>query len=229
MQKGLRSIRRRNKGSQTGAFVANAADFLAASARDLAYCAAMTTFEQRVLQLFEEIHPLDRIARAGFVLRGVTEPESVAAHSHFVAVLTLLFVDQYPDQFDRERALTMALIHDLPEALLMDIPMPACDAYLREAKNCAEQEIMEKLMNGFSSKYADYNRDLDDPQTPEAKLVRGLDKAQMMLKIVMYEREGRGRLKEFWGNPKNFNDFGCKPVSDLFDAICADAGKPRPR
>ena len=210
-------------------FYGHGGGFFAASARDLAYCAAMTTFERRVLQLFEEIHPLDRIARAGFVLRGVTEPESVAAHSHFVAVLTLLFVDQYPDRFDRERALTMALIHDLPEALLMDIPMPACDAYLREAKNCAEQEIMEKLMNGFSSKYADYNRDLDNPQTPEAKLVRGLDKAQMMLKIVMYEREGRGRLKEFWGNPKNFNDFGCKPVSDLFDAICAHAGKPRPR
>jgi hypothetical protein len=59
--------------------------------------------------------------------------------------------------------------------------------------------------------------------------VRGLDKAQMMLKIGMYQQEGKGRLKEFWLNPKNFNDFGLKPVSKLFDAICEAAGKPRPR
>lgn len=189
----------------------------------------MGAFEDRVLHLFQDIHPLDRIARAGFVLRGVTEPESVAAHSHFVALLTLLFVDEYPDQFDRERALTMALIHDLPEAILMDIPMPAGDGYLGEAKDRAEQAILEKLMQGFPAKYAELNRDLIDPQTPEARLVRGLDKAQMMLKIVMYEREGRGRLREFWANPKNFADYGCKPVSDLFDAICVSVGRPRPK
>jgi len=59
--------------------------------------------------------------------------------------------------------------------------------------------------------------------------VRGLDKAQMMIKILMYEREGKGRLGEFWINPKNFADFGIAPVSDLFDAICAEAGRERPR
>ena len=50
----------------------------------------------------------------------------------------------------------------------------------------------------------------------------------MMIKILMYEREQKGRLDEFWLNPKNFADFGIQPISDLFDAICKDAGKPRP-
>jgi len=50
-----------------------------------------------------------------------------------------------------------------------------------------------------------------------------------MLKISMYQQEGKGRLKEFWLNPKNFNDFGLEQVSKLFDAICVAAGKPRPR
>lgn len=189
----------------------------------------MREFSQHVVKLFEEIHPLDRIARAGYVLRGVTEPESVAAHSHFVSLLTLLFVDAYPDLFDRERALTMALIHDLSEAQLMDIPMPAGDAYLREAKQGAEQAIIERLFAGLGGRYAEYHRELLEPKTPEACLVRGLDKAQMMLKIVMYEREGRGRLREFWKNPKNFEDFGIEPVSDLFDAICEEAREERPR
>lgn len=186
-------------------------------------------FTDRVLSLFETIHPLDRVARAGFVLRGVADPESVAAHSHFVALLTLLFCDAYPETYNRDRALAMALTHDLAESVLMDIPMPAGDAYLREAKDAAEQAITEKLFAGFSPSYGELHAELLVAETPEARLVRGLDKAQMMIKVWMYEREGRGRLEEFWANPKNFDDYGCSHVSDLFDALCMVAGRVRPR
>lgn len=185
-------------------------------------------FTGRVLRLFQDIHPLDRIARAGYVLRGVPEPESVAAHSHFVSLLTLLFCDRYPDRFDRGVALTMALIHDLPEARLMDIPMPIADAYFLTAKTDAEQSLIEDLLEGFPADLAQRHRELVEANTPEARLVRGLDKAQMMLKILMYQREGRGRLAEFWNNPRNFADFGLPEVSALFDAICVAAGQSRP-
>lgn len=186
-------------------------------------------FAARLFRLFHDIHPLDRVARAGYILRGVTEPESVAAHSHFVALMTMLVCDAHPGLFDKDKAVSMALTHDLAEALLMDIPMPAADAHLRAAKDAAEQAITEQLFEGFPSRYGALHRELTEAQTPEARLVRGLDKAQMMIKIVMYLREGRGRLIEFWQNPKNFNDYGIEPVSRLFDRICSEAGMPRPR
>jgi putative hydrolases of HD superfamily len=189
----------------------------------------MDTFEQRILGFFETIHPLDQVKRAGYILRGVPEPESVAAHSHFVAVLTLLVCDEYPADFDRDKAIALALTHDLCEAQLMDIPMPVADAHLKEAKDVAEQAITEKLFAGFDKKYAHYHQVFLDASTPEARLIRGLDKVQMMLKILMYQQEGKGRLKEFWLNPKNFNDFGVEGVSKIFDAICDAAGKSRPR
>jgi putative hydrolases of HD superfamily len=188
----------------------------------------MSSFASRTLRLFEQIHPLDRIARAGYVLRGVTEPENVAAHSHFLALLTMLVCDEYPGEFDSRKAVTMALIHDLPEALMMDIPVPSSERYLRDAKLQAEQHILEGLFEGFSAHYGELNRELDECQTAEARLVQGLDKAQMMIKILMYEREQRGRLSEFWSNPKNFDDRGVAAVSHLFDALCAEAGRPRP-
>ena len=188
----------------------------------------MKDFSERVLRLYEQIHPLDRVPRAGYLLRGVPEPESVAAHSHFVSLLTLLVVDEHPDGFDGVKALSMALIHDLSEARLMDIPMPAADAYLRSAKNDAEQQIVEALFSGFPKRYGRYHRELIEGDSPEARLVRALDKAQMMLKILSYEREGRGCLDEFWHNPRNFADFGIEPVSELFDAICEKAGRRRP-
>jgi putative hydrolase of HD superfamily len=190
---------------------------------------ASNAFCSRVLALFETIHPLDRVGRAGYILRGVAEPESVSAHSHFVALLTLLFCDEFPGELDSTKALAMALIHDLPESKLMDIPMPACDAHLGAAKEEAEQAIMEELLDGFATKYGAWHRELLDAQSPEAKLVRGLDKAQMMIKVWMYEREGRGRTAEFWQNPRNFQDYGYAPVSRLFDTICEAAGKTRPR
>lgn len=187
------------------------------------------SFIGRVLALFTAIHPLDRVPRAGYVLRGVPEPESVAAHSHFLSLLALLFADAYPERFDHRRLLSMALVHDLPEARLMDIPMPYADAYLKRAKQEAEQEIIEDLLAGFSPTLAGLHAEFCEAATEEARLLRGLDKAQMMLKILCYEAEHRGRLDEFWHNPKNFDDYGIEPVSELFDAICAQAGRPRPR
>ena len=188
----------------------------------------MPSFEQRVLRLFEAIHPLDRVARAGFVLRGVTEPESVAAHSHFVSLMALVFLDEYPGEFDRDKTLAICLIHDLCEAQLMDIPMPAADAHLREVKDEAERVVTRDLLDGFGEQYGDYMDEFLAAKTPEGRLVRALDKAQMMIKVLMYEREGRGRLREFWLNPKNFSDYGIDGASWLFDEICAEAGEVRP-
>jgi putative hydrolase of HD superfamily len=189
----------------------------------------MSSFEQRLIDFFEVIHPLDRIARAGYVVRGVAHPESVAAHAHFVSLLTLFMLDEYPDRFDRDKALTMALIHDLAEAKLMDIPMPYADAYLENAKDQAEQTIIEELFEGFAPRFTQYHQELLEAATPEARLVRGLDKVQMMIKVLFYERERSGYLEEFWTNPSNFKDYGVPSVSALFDAICARAGRSRPR
>ncbi len=183
-------------------------------------------FAERLIDLFQIIHPLDRIPRAGYVLRGVAEPESVAAHSHFVALMALLFVEQFPGEYNRDRLLAMALVHDLAEARLMDIPMPYADAYLKEAKQKAEQAITEHLLEGLPGYLAALHAEFDAAET---KLLRGIDKAQMMVKVWCYEREHRGCLDEFWSNPKNFADYGIGAVSDLFDSICARAGKVRPR
>ncbi len=188
----------------------------------------MTSFEQRIIEFFDIIHPLDRIPRAGYVVRGVAHPESVASHSHFVALLTLLFLDEYPESFNREKALAMALIHDLAEARLMDIPMPYADAYLKEAKDHAEQAITEDLFEGFHARYAQYHQEMLDLTSPEARLVRGLDKVQLILKVLFYERERSGYLEEFWTGAGNFRDYGIAGVSALFDALCARAGRVRP-
>lgn len=185
-------------------------------------------FANEVLRLFEAVHPLDQVPRAGYVLRGVPSPESVAAHSHYVALLVMLVCDAYPEDYDKGKALSMALNHDLAEALLMDIPMPTADRHLHEAKRRAEQAITQELLEGFDAPYAAWHEEMHKGESPEARLVLAADKVQMMVKIWMYEREGKGRLREFWSNPKNFNDYGIAPMGAVFDALCQAAGHSRP-
>jgi len=185
-------------------------------------------FETRLLTLLRAIHPLDRIPRAGYLLRGVCEPESVAAHLFGVSLLTLAFLDRYPGRWDARRALTMAIVHDLAEAQLMDIPMPVADAHLGRAKAAAEQAILEAMIGDLFPEWVDCCHAFEAARSPEARLVRGLDKAQMMARVWCYEREGRGCLEDFWTNPANFRDYGVPEVRALFDALLAAAGKPRP-
>jgi putative hydrolases of HD superfamily len=186
------------------------------------------TFEESVIALFENIHPLDQVQRAGYVLRGIASPESVSAHSHFVSLLTLLFVEQYPESFDREKALAMAIVHDLPEAILMDIPMPASVKFLKTSKKDAEKNIFDYLFHGALGNHRKIFEEFMEQKSPEARLVAGLDKAQMMIKILCYQQEGRGRLSEFWLNHSNFDDHGIIEVSRLFDEICRVRGVRRP-
>lgn len=183
---------------------------------------------ERVISLFEKIHPLDRIPRAGFLLRGVESPENVSAHSHFLSLLTLLVVEEYPGRWDKEKALIMAIIHDLSEARMMDMPMPVVQKYFSDAKLTAEMAVFKEIFNGLPEKYVQICEEFHTCASPEAKLVRGLDKVQMMIKVLCYEREHRGNLEEFWKNPNNFCDYGIDITRKLFEAICEKAGRTLP-
>ncbi len=189
----------------------------------------MNKFCERVISFFEAIHPLDRVPRAGFLLRGVEVPENVSAHSHFLTLLTLIVLEEYPNRWDKEKSLIMALIHDLSEAKMMDVPMPIVQNYFSEAKLSAEVMIFKEIAKGLPEKFVQIFEEFHNCSSPEAKLVRGLDKVQMMIKVMCYEREHRGYLEEFWKNPKNFCDYGIDVVKKLFEAICSKAGRTIPK
>lgn len=175
------------------------------------------------------LHPLARVPRAGWLLRGVAEPESVASHCHAVALLTQLVCDAWPGSFDAARAVAMALVHDCAEVVTMDIPMPAGDAAFREAKSRTEIAAFASLFAGSSERAPELFAEFERAETPEARLVRGLDKVQMMIRATCYEREGRGSLGDFWANGRNFEDYGIDAVRDLFTEVARFAGRRIPR
>lgn len=161
-----------------------------------------------------ETQLLDRIPRVGFLLRGVPDPESVTEHSWHVAFLVWTLAPEIPG-LDAARAMTMALIHDLPELRIGDLPMTAASYLPRGAKQAAEARALSDLTRPLGDRAQHLVAEYQLGETLEARTVKACDKLQLMLKVAAYEEAGAGGLSEFWHNPGNFPDLGIERIDLL--------------
>jgi len=88
--------------------------------------------------------------------------EDVASHSHSTTILSLLLAMQATPDQELGRLLIMALIHDLPEAIIGDIPRSAQAAYpaLRVAKNEAEDAAMKQILAYLPDAHREFLTDI---------------------------------------------------------------------
>jgi putative hydrolase of HD superfamily len=186
------------------------------------------TTEDRIIETVLALDTLADLPRTGWLLRGVRPCESIAEHTFGVALVSMLLVDALRAEgtdIDGERVLRMALVHDAPEARTGDVPMPAKTA---EAERVLDQ-LEERLANEIlPPALAQHWREAETGETLEARVVKAADKLQMMMKVLAYERSGRGHLEEFWQNPKNFRDMGLDLATRVYARICERAGRKRP-
>lgn len=173
---------------------------------------------ESLLDLVLELQSLDRLPRAGYVLRGVTDPESVTEHSWHVLFLVWALGRRLPE-VDVGRAVEIALVHDLAELRIGDLPRTASRYFPAGAKNVAESAAMEEILAPLPPEARQLYAEYQAGSTPEARLVKACDKLQLMLKVAAYERWGAGGLAEFWDNPDNFPDGGFAPVRELFEEL----------
>lgn len=134
--------------------------------------------------------------RSGWRLRGVDDGESVADHAWGTALLCLLYADVAG--VDRLEALEIAVLHDLAEAEIGDLPSLA-DPELRpvgEAEKARlERAAMDALQALWPGAPARRVRGLwqryEDRDGPAARFVRDMNLLDMCLQALIYEREER--------------------------------------
>lgn len=152
----------------------------------------------RLLRFLHLAGRLKTTARAGWGLRGIAAPESVAEHSHRVALLALVLASREP--LDVARCVAMAVVHDLAEALVGDIT--PYDGVGADEKRSREETAMRELAAlAGDGGLLDLWREYDAAATPEARFVKELDKLETVLQAAEYgSREGAGHaaLGEFW-------------------------------
>jgi putative hydrolase of HD superfamily len=159
--------------------------------------------------LLDRANDLKRLPRMGWLLAGVAPAESVAEHSYGVAFLSLLLADAINDGWadeglaeplSVERTLRLALLHDLAESLLTDLPKRSSDLIGSAVKHAAEDEAMVALLSTLSDgeSFLVLWQEYDAESTPEARLVKDADKLEMVHQALCYEQRGQANLEEFW-------------------------------
>ena len=155
--------------------------------------------ESAVLRM-AELLTLKDVKRTGWLLRGVNGAESVADHSWGTALLCLLLA---PPGIELSRALIMALVHDVAEVEVGDIPRrvdPAAHPVDSARKEQLERRAIARLSAlqaevGVAAPQLDHLRagwaEYAEGASPEAQFVRDMNLLDMCLQALVYEREQR--------------------------------------
>jgi len=143
---------------------------------------------QNLIKFLEIAGILKQIERTGWVEVGVYQPESVADHTFRTAFLCMLYADM--EALDPLKLLRMALIHDLPEAVIGDLTPPQKTAETEEKEETAISQILSLLPKKQRENYLAVWKEYQEGKTREAKAVRQLEKIEMALQAKEYEKMG---------------------------------------
>lgn len=194
--------------------------------------------------LFSLAGRLKRLKRQGWIDRGVDQPESVADHSWRLALMVMLIASRNAE-LDAERAVCLALVHDLPEAMTGDITpfddrlgvqavdrdalfhqTPEYSQRADRAKTDAERQaihaITAELPGDLSAMLVDAWEEYEAFDTPEARLVHQLDKLETWLQALEYREIQPELIIESFrkGTERDVTD---PELVDLFRSISSGA------
>lgn len=154
-----------------------------------------------IVQMLLHGNQLKRTARTGWVQRGVSQGENVAAHSYGVAFAALILAQLVEEPVDLGKALALAILHDLPEGLTSDIPAPAWRFLPAGLKPQMEQAALDEIMGDttFEPLFLAWWQELGDNESVEARLVHDADKIDLFVQALVFEEQtGNKHLAEFW-------------------------------
>ena len=172
-----------------------------------------------LIRLINRAERLEALPRTGWLISGVSSPESVAAHTYMVTLIALWIADTLGDDCCSETVMRMALIHDIGEAIMTDLPGPVKYFVGKDVLDEAEHKAAHKILDGAPESWgAIYDR-YEARDTLEARVVKAADHIQMMAKTLQYAAQGRGDTERFWRNPRNMNDFGIPIVREILDRL----------
>ncbi len=160
---------------------------------------------KNIVKFLLEVGKLKNVKRSGWVALGIKHPESVAEHSFRTAIIVALLSKEF--KINREKAVTMALIHDLAEVSIGDI---------NEHHKAARQGKMHRYKKLLDSKYKKEKKtfqelcsiidnkefyrlwmEFERGKSKEAKFVRQTEKLEMRLQAMEYRFKHKKDFNEF--------------------------------
>ncbi|KAF1843580.1 uncharacterized protein K460DRAFT_407925 [Cucurbitaria berberidis CBS 394.84] len=146
-------------------------------------------------------HLLERLKttkRAGWRRFGILDCESISDHMYRMSILTMMAPSSIGSKLDILRCCRMALIHDMAESLVGDIT--PVDPVSKEEKSRRESETMDYICTNLLGKFngglngkeiRQIWQEYEDSETPESLFVHDIDKIELLVQMVEYERSSK--------------------------------------
>lgn len=160
-------------------------------------------------ELFEflmRMQELKEIKRSGWELRGIEHGENIPDHMFSVALMAFVFAER--KNLNTEKAMKLALVHDICEVISGDIStrmdendQPMSNKQKHAVEENALKELIKELEPGLKNGIMQLWEEFEKGESEEAKLVKQLDKMDMALQALYYEKHNRNKksLDEFFG------------------------------
>lgn len=133
--------------------------------------------------------------REGWRRFGISRGESIADHMYRMSIITMIAPPAIASRLDISRCTKMALVHDMAEGLVGDLT--PVDGVPKQEKNRREAATMDWVANNLLGKvHGGINgqelkavwQEYEDSVTLESQFVHDVDKIELILQMLEYER-----------------------------------------
>ncbi|KAJ5173695.1 uncharacterized protein N7500_001626 [Penicillium coprophilum] len=145
--------------------------------------------------------------REGWQQAGIKHGESIAEHMYRMAIMTMFCPPPLASQLCIARCIEMSLVHDMAECLVGDIT-PLHTHITKQEKSRRETATMEYIGQSLlgsapgcanaSERVLGLFQEYEENRTLEARFVHDIDKLEMVLQTIEYERSLGRDLSEFY-------------------------------
>lgn len=152
---------------------------------------------------------LKKLRRTGWQLRGIREGESIADHCFGVVSLTHFLASLVSANLDRNKAVSIAIVHEIGETRVGDIPYVSLKYFQNkdEMETMAINDVLSPLGENITEESLKLFREFEDGSSVEGRFVKAIDKLEMLVTAAEYEKAGFSGLKDFWDNKFTFKSF----------------------
>ena len=113
----------------------------------------------------------------------------------------------------------LALLHDLGEALITDLPPQVKQLIGREQVKDAERRAGEALLEDAPAPWREAFAQSQHQGSLEGRILKAADQIQMLIKALQYKHQRRGEVSRFFKLLDRVDDQGIALVGALFEAI----------
>jgi putative hydrolase of HD superfamily len=166
-------------------------------------------------RLLDAMHVVKHLPRKGWTEHGLPagRVESVGSHTFGTALLVLLLKDArvLPAGVPLDKLLTIALLHDITESVTGD--MTPADHVTPVQKARLERDAVQHLF-GEAGGFMGLRRDLDafvsasetlaGKPDPVHAIIKQVDKLDMMIQALVYEKEQGKDMSDFYKDPGKY-------------------------